>query len=73
MNYKEIKQNDDTTLFGNFPEILSIEQIMDMLHIGKILAYRLIEEKKIKAVKIGREYKIVKASVVGLILGENAA
>ena len=43
---------------------------MDMLHIGKVLAYKLVENKKFKAVKIGREYKIIKQSVIDYINAE---
>lgn len=58
------------TLFENYPEILTAEQLMEMLQIGKVLTYKLITDKKIKAVKIGREYKIVKASVINYILSD---
>lgn len=57
-------------LFENYPEILTIEQLMEMLQIGKVLAYKLIADKKIKAIKIGREYKIIKASVINYILSD---
>lgn len=59
------KKNQE--LFTNYPDILSVAQLMDILQIGRILAYKLIEEKKIKALKIGREYKIIKNSVLEFI------
>lgn len=54
-------------LFEEYPELVSVSDLMNMLGIGRVLAYRLITDKKIKAVKIGREYKIVKNSVIALI------
>ena len=54
-------------LFEEYPELVSVKGLMNMLGIGRVLAYRLITDKKIKAVKIGREYKIVKNSVIALI------
>ena len=54
-------------LFEEFPELVSVSDLMSMLSIGRVLAYRLISDKKVKAVKIGREYKIVKNSVIMLI------
>ena len=54
-------------LFEEYPELVSVSDLMSMLSIGRVLAYRLITDKKIKAVKIGREYKIVKNSVISLI------
>jgi len=41
---------------------------MEMLQIGKVLAYRMVEEKQVKSAKIGREYKIIKKSVIDLLL-----
>ena len=54
-------------LFEEYPELVSVQDLMNMLSIGRVLAYRLITDKKVKAVKIGREYKIVKNSVISLI------
>ena len=54
-------------LFEEYPEIVSVSDLMNMLSIGRVLAYRLISDKKVIAVKIGREYKIVKNSVIALI------
>ena len=39
---------------------------MEMLQIGRVFAYKLVKSKKVKAIKIGREYKITKASVIEL-------
>ena len=57
----------NNTLFEEYPELVSVKGLMNMLGIGRVLAYRLITDKKVKAVKIGREYKIVKNSVIALI------
>ena len=57
----------NNTLFEEYPELVSVSDLMNMLGIGRVLAYRLITDKKVKAVKIGREYKIVKNSVIALI------
>ena len=57
----------NNTLFEEYPELVSVKGLMNMLGIGRVLAYRLISDKKVKAVKIGREYKIVKNSVISLI------
>lgn len=65
----DIERNDNHfDLFSEYPEIISVEQMMEMLQIGKVLAYRMVEEKKIKSAKIGREYKIIKKSVIDLLL-----
>lgn len=59
------KENQE--LFTNYPDILSVAQLMEMLQIGKVLAYKLIESKNIKAIKIGREYKVLKNSIIDFI------
>ena len=60
-------QTKTQTLFADYPEIISVSQLMKLLQIGKVLAYKLIEDKKIKAIKIGRDYKIVRDSVIEFI------
>jgi excisionase family DNA binding protein len=60
-------QSKSYELFSSYPDILSVQQLMELLQIGKVLAYKLIESKKFKAVKIGREYKILKNSVIDFI------
>lgn len=66
-NEKELN-NIYLDLFSGYPEIISVEQMMEMLQIGKVLAYRMVEEKTVKSAKIGREYKIIKKSVIDLLL-----
>jgi len=51
-------------MFRGYPDVVSVEQLMEMLHIGKVLAYKLITGGKIKAAKIGRAYKIAKPNVI---------
>ena len=60
-------KNETQELFTNYPDILSVQQLMELLQIGKVLAYKPIESKKFKAIKIGREYKILKNSVIDFI------
>lgn len=60
-------QQENYKLFENYPDILSVVQLMEILQIGKVLAYKLIESKKIKAIKIGREYKVLKNSIIDFI------
>jgi len=54
-------------LFMDYPDVVSVEQLTAMLHIGKVLAYRLIRDKQIKSKRVGREYKIPKAAVVNYL------
>lgn len=56
-------------MFVDYPDVVSVEQMMEMLHIGKVLAYKILKSKKIKAIKIGREYKIAKVHIAEYLTG----
>jgi len=58
-------------MFTSYPDLLTIVQLKEMLGIGITLAYRLIRDNTIKALKIGREYKIPKANVISYLISEN--
>lgn len=57
-------------LFANYPDVVSVEQLMEMLQIGQVLAYRLVKTGIIKSRKVGREYKIPKTAVIAYLLDE---
>ena len=47
----------------DFSDVLTIQELMQILKIGKNTAYRLVKEKIIPAHRIGRHYKIPKICV----------
>lgn len=47
--------------------MINVDDLCDMLNIGRNTAYRLLNEKKIKAFRIGRTWKISKQSVIDYI------
>ena len=55
-------------MFSDYPDVVSVEQLKNMLNIGQVLAYKLVKKGEIKARKIGREYKIPKVNVIIYIL-----
>lgn len=55
-------------LFKNYPDVVSVKGMMEMLNIGELLAYRLVRLKLIPSRKIGREYKISKAAITEYLL-----
>lgn len=65
-----IKENYQL-MFTSYPDLLTIVQLKEMLGIGITLAYRLVRDNTIKALKIGREYKIPKANVISYLISEN--
>lgn len=44
-------------------EILTVEEMMELLNVGKNTAYQLLENVEIKAFRIGRLWKIPRKSV----------
>lgn len=55
-------------MLNQYDEIITIDELCDILMIGKNLAYRLLTEKRIKAFRIGKKWRIPKSSVEQFIL-----
>lgn len=53
--------------FENYSDVISIDDLMKMLHIGRNVAYQLLRDGKIKTVKVGKKYIIPKKSVISFI------
>lgn len=60
------KKNQDNyhLLFQEYPDIVNVEQMSEMLHISKKTAYRLLKNHEIEALLIGRNYKIPKVNII---------
>lgn len=58
-------------MFTTYPDVVTISQLKEMLGIGITLAYRLVKQNTINAIKIGREYKIPKANVIAYLTKQN--
>ena len=54
-------------MFKTYPDVLSVRDLQGALGIGKDAAYSLLESREISAFRIGRVYKIPKASLVKYI------
>ena len=65
----ELKENYQV-MFTNYPDVVNIAQLKNMLGIGLTLAYRLVKQNTIKSIKIGREYKIPKRNVISYLVNE---
>lgn len=48
---------------SQYPDVMKIEDLMEYLEIGRNSAYKLLQSKKIRALKIGRIYRIPKNAV----------
>lgn len=54
-------------MFNDYRDILSVEDISEILNIGLSSAYKLVRDKKIKSIRIGRSYKIPKIYLIEFI------
>ena len=65
-----IKENYDL-MFTEYPDLVNVIQLKQMLDIGITLAYRLVKNNSIQALKVGRQYKIPKRNVIAYLTNQN--
>lgn len=56
-------------MFKEYPDIITIIDLQAMLHIGRNAAYKLLQDKSIVSIRVGKKYIIPKASVANFITG----
>ena len=54
-------------LFSDYPDVMTTQQLRTALGIGRLGAYKLLEEGKIQSFKIGNTYKIPKTAVIDYV------
>lgn len=60
------------SMFKTYPDVVNVKQLQTMLGgISKKLAYQLLQNKIIKSIKIGRQYKIAKTDVITYLTQNN--
>lgn len=52
----------------HYPDVLSAQQAAKILDVSKKTLYKAIKNKELHAVKIGREYRIVKSKLIELLV-----
>ena len=57
-------------MFPDYPDIVTVKQLRDMLGVSRALAYKLISDGEIQAVKIGTSLKNPKVSVINYVTEE---
>ena len=57
----------ESPLFSEYPDVITVEQLMEILHIGKNAAYSLLKSGEIRTIRIGRRYIIPKQSIITYI------
>ncbi len=58
-------------MYNDPNDLISIDELCDILSIGRNAAYQLLNSRKIKAFRIGRVWKISKLAVEEFILTQS--
>ncbi len=51
-------------MFNEYPDVVTIDDLTSMLSIGRNTAYKLINDKKIKSIRIGKIHRIPKIYII---------
>ena len=57
-------------MLENYSDVLDIEDIMDVLKIGRNSAYKLINSGEIKSIRVGRKIRIPKGFLLDYLYGK---
>ena len=52
------------TILKNYPDVMNIEQMCEVLGISTKTGYRLLKEGQIESLKVGRSYRIPKVKIL---------
>ena len=55
------------SIFANYPDVVSVEDLQTMLHIGRNAAYNLLQSGAIVTIRVGKKYIIPKTSVIDFL------
>ena len=69
MKKSEIKELYNM-MFPDFPDIVTVTQLQEMLGLSRHLAYDLINDGSIRGLKIGNAFKIPKVNVIEYVMDQ---
>ena len=58
------RQEAYITVFKEYPDILDVEQMSNLLSVSKKTTYKLLKDGIVSSLKVGREYKIPKVNII---------
>jgi excisionase family DNA binding protein len=58
-------------MFFDYGDILTVDELMEVLKIGRNTAYSLLNSGKIKSVRIGRTHRIPRENVINYIINKS--
>ena len=54
-------------MFSKYDDIVSVEDVMEMLHLGRVTVYNLLKSDKIHTLRVGKKYVIPTKSVIDFL------
>ena len=54
-------------LFKEYNDVVTVDDVCQMLHIGRSMAYKLLGDGTIKTIKIGKRFIIPKQSIIDFL------
>ena len=58
-------------MLNNTKDILTLKELQELLHIGKNTALRLVQSGEIEAFRVGKQWRILKGSLLKYIKNRN--
>lgn len=55
-------------MFDSYPDVVSVEEIQQMLRIGKNALYQLLKDGAIKSIKVGKRYVVPKKYIIDFLI-----
>ena len=55
-------------MFDSYPDEVSVEEIQQMLRIGKNAVYQLLKDGTIKSIKVGKRYVVPKKYIIDFLI-----
>lgn len=57
------------TMFNDYPDIVTVDHIIEMLGLGKSTVYSLLKTHQIRHVRVGAKYIVPKQAVIDFVSG----
>ena len=54
-------------MFNKYPDVLEVEEVQEMLRLGRNAIYKLLKQGDIKSLRVGKKYIIPKTSVINFL------
>ena len=67
-----INKKSFNAYFKDYPDVLDVEQMSEILNVSTKTGYKLLAENKVQAFKIGRSYRIPKVHLYAYLKIENS-